>query len=246
MNGAREPTSPPAGSTFIIDGNDPDRRDTENGGFALAVNLYEAMFVVDAARGGSAVPDIVRHIAGLVTRHEAEIERIELWDERKLAYPIQKAKRGMYFLVYFRADAEAIAELRATIRLSEQILRLLILRAEKPGPVKGQLYTAEGELPETPAEPTAAPAEPTAAPAEPTAAPAEPSAEPTAAPAEPSAEPTPEGQQTPAAEAVAHLRERLHAMAERPAEGAEGAEAAEQEGDVDEQPEDEEEEPEDK
>lgn len=194
MNGAREPTSPPAGSAFIIDGNDPDRRDTENGGFALAVNLYEAMFVVDAARGASAVPDIVRHIAGLVTRHEAEIDRIELWDERKLAYPIQKAKRGMYFLVYFRADAEAIAELRATIRLSEQILRLLILRAEKPGPVKGQLYTAEGD--------------PMATPAEPTAPPAEPSAEPTAA----------------AAEAVASLSERLPAAAEQPAEVAEGAE----------------------
>jgi len=168
------------------------------------------MFVVDAARGASAVPDVVRHIAGLMTRHEAEIERIELWDERKLAYPIQKAKRGMYFLVYFRADAETIAELRATIRLSEQVLRLLILRAEKPGPVKGQLYTPEGEPTETPAEPTAAPAVP-------------------------SAEPTPEGRQTPAAEAVAHLSEQPPAVAERPVEAAEGAEP---QGDGDEQPED--------
>jgi len=174
------------------------------------------MFVVDAARGASAVPDVVRHIAGLMTRHEAEIERIELWDERKLAYPIQKAKRGMYFLVYFRADAQAIAELRATIRLSEQVLRLLILRAEKPGPVKGQLYTPEGELTEAPPEP-AAPAVPTAA------------------PAVPSAEPTPEGRQTPAAEAVAHLSEQPPAVAERPVEAAEGAEP---QGDGDEQPED--------
>ena len=121
----------------------------------MAVNLYEAMFVVDAARGASAVPDVVRHVAGLMTRHEAEIERIELWDERKLAYPIQKAKRGMYFLVYFRADAAVIAELRATIRLSEQILRVLILRAEQPGPVKGQLYTAEGEPMKAPPQPGA-------------------------------------------------------------------------------------------
>ena len=123
----------------------------------MAVNLYEAMFVVDAARGTSAVPDIVRHIAGLLTRHEAQIERIELWDERKLAYPIQRAKRGMYFLVYFRAEAEAIAEMRGTVRLSEQILRLLILRTDQPKPPRGPLYTAEGEQTEPPAEPAAEP-----------------------------------------------------------------------------------------
>jgi small subunit ribosomal protein S6 len=119
----------------------------------LSVNLYEAMFVVDAARGASAVPDIIRHIAGLLTRHDAQIDRMELWEERKLAYPIQKAKRGMYFLVYFRADAEAIAEIRGSVRLSEQILRLLILRTDEPQPPKGQLYTPEGEPLATPAAP---------------------------------------------------------------------------------------------
>ncbi|NLW49387.1 MAG: 30S ribosomal protein S6 [Candidatus Brocadiaceae bacterium] len=126
----------------------------------MAPNLYEAMFVVDAARGTSAVPDIVRHIAGLLTRHEAQIERIELWEERKLAYPIQKAKRGMYFLVYFQAEPDAIAQIRHTVRLSEQILRVLVLRAEQVVPPKGQMYTPEGEpvaAPEGAAAPVRAP-----------------------------------------------------------------------------------------
>ena len=144
--------------------NEPDCRHTQSGGFALAVNLYEAMFVVDAARGASAVPDIVRHIAGLLTRHEAQIERLEFWEERKLAYPIKKAKRGMYFLVYFRAKAEEIAELRNTVRLSEQILRLLILSTEEPQPPKGQLYTPEGEALAPPAGTVAAQPKPEAAP----------------------------------------------------------------------------------
>jgi len=124
----------------------------------LAVNLYEGMFVVDAARGGSDFPALVRHIADILTRNEARIERIEKWDERKLAYPIENAKRGIYVLTYFHMDGSAIAELRHMVRLSEDLLRALFLRKERMDPVQGQLYNAEGEEVEAPpAEPAGAP-----------------------------------------------------------------------------------------
>jgi len=116
----------------------------------LATNLYEAMFVVDSAKGGSECPKIVRHIGEILTRHGAAIERIERWDERKLAYPIKQAKRGVYILVYFRADSSAITEIRTTANLSEELLRMQILRAERQSPVKGQLFTPEGEAISTP------------------------------------------------------------------------------------------------
>jgi len=124
----------------------------------LAENLYEAMFVVDANRGGSEFPESIRHIVGLLTRHEVKIERIEKWDERKLAYPINNVKRGIYVLVFFRADGAIIAEMRRLIHLSEDVLRFMILRAEKMSRVKGQLYDTEGN--EVQAEVLVAAAEP--------------------------------------------------------------------------------------
>jgi small subunit ribosomal protein S6 len=104
------------------------------------------MFVVDAAKGGSEFPKIIRHIADLLTRQGAAIERMERWDERKLSYPIGQAKRGIYILVYFRADGGAISQLRANVGLSEELLRLLVLRVEKQSPVRGQLFTPQGEV----------------------------------------------------------------------------------------------------
>jgi len=123
----------------------------------LSTNLYEAMFVVDSAKGGSKFPDTIRHIAGLLTRHGAEIERMEKWDERKLAYPIKHVRRGIYVLVYFRIDGSAIAELRHMVDLSEEVLRVLILCAEAQNPPKGDLYSPEGQL--LGQEPEAAPVE---------------------------------------------------------------------------------------
>ncbi len=125
----------------------------------MPTNLYEAMFVIDASRGGSDFPEFVRLIAGMLTRHAAEIQRLERWDERKLAYPIGDAKRGIYVLTYFNADGESISEIRRDAQLSEDILRVLILRPDEVSPVQGDLYNAEGEQIERPAEPVGAVAE---------------------------------------------------------------------------------------
>lgn len=107
--------------------------------------LYEGMFLIDAAKASSDLPARIREIAGLLHRHGAESERIEKWAESKLAYPIKTIERGVYLLVYFRADPQAIEKLRGDIELSEDILRVLILRAEAMSEPRGPLFTVEGE-----------------------------------------------------------------------------------------------------
>jgi small subunit ribosomal protein S6 len=142
----------------------------------LAENLYEAMFLVDAAKGGEGFPAVIQHISGLLERNGAQAERIEKWAESKLAYEIKHVDRGVYVLVYFRAASESISPLRRDIGLSEELLRALILRAEEIPEARGKLYTTQGEpLPEEaePAEPESEPtdtAEPTADTPEPAAA----------------------------------------------------------------------------
>jgi len=112
------------------------------------------MFLVDSAKGGSEFPEIIRHIANILARAGAQIERIEQWDERKLAYRIKRAKRGIYILVYFRAPGAAISDIRHDVQLSEQLLRVLVLRAEEQTPVQGKLYNTEGEVIQDTAPPT--------------------------------------------------------------------------------------------
>jgi small subunit ribosomal protein S6 len=128
----------------------------------LESRLYEGMFLVDAAKGGEDFPAIIQHITGLLGRNGAEPERIEKWAESRLAYKIRLVERGIYVLIYFRGDPERIDALRRDVTLSEEILRLLILRAEAmPGP-RGPLFTPDGEA--VPVEEEPAPAEEAPAP----------------------------------------------------------------------------------
>jgi small subunit ribosomal protein S6 len=112
----------------------------------LAVKLYEGMFMVDSAKGGSEFPGTVRLIAGMLTRHGAEIERIEKWGERKFTYTIKQSKRGIYILVYFKAEGSAIASIREDVGLNEDILRVLILTPHAVVPAMGEVYSPEGEM----------------------------------------------------------------------------------------------------
>lgn len=112
----------------------------------MAANLYEGMFIVDSAKGGSEFAGTIRLIASMLTRHGAQIDRIEKWAERKFAFPIKQSKRGIYVLVYFKVDGLAVQKIREDIALSEDILRVLILTPNAVSPAVGEVYSPEGEL----------------------------------------------------------------------------------------------------
>ena len=91
---------------------------------------YEALFLFDttAARDWAAIEEEVRRLCG---RIGAELLVCVKFDERKLAYEIARRKRGTYVLAYLDAPPEKINDMERDIRLSELILRGLVLRAEK-------------------------------------------------------------------------------------------------------------------
>jgi ribosomal protein S6 len=91
---------------------------------------YEAMFLFNntVARDWSAVTAEVQRLLG---RIEAQLEVCVKFDERKLAYEIAGSKRGTYVLVYFQSRPEKITQLEHDAKLTESILRLLVLKADK-------------------------------------------------------------------------------------------------------------------
>ncbi len=92
--------------------------------------LYEAMFVVDSAQAASDWDGTMGAIQTVMKRADAEVVVLRKWSERRLAYDIGKVSRGTYLLCYFRAEPLRIIGLEKDVRLSEMIMRMLILSAE--------------------------------------------------------------------------------------------------------------------
>jgi len=95
-----------------------------------ARRLYEAMFLVDSGMATSDWEGVVRLIETILKRADAEVLCLRKWSDRRLTYEIQHKTRGMYILCYFKAEGRRIAGIERDIRLSEQIMRSVILAAE--------------------------------------------------------------------------------------------------------------------
>lgn len=93
------------------------------------MNQYEAMFLFDPTFGSS-IENCESEVNRLMERAEAEVLFIGKWDERRLAYRINGRKRGVYMLVYFKAPPDKIAGLQRDAQISEEILRLMVVRAD--------------------------------------------------------------------------------------------------------------------
>ncbi|MCC6319833.1 MAG: 30S ribosomal protein S6 [Phycisphaerales bacterium] len=96
---------------------------------ATRIANYEAMFLISQAHAAQ-LGDTVAHIRHTLERYHATIVAMRKWDERRLAYEIQKQKRGLYILCYFSCDTKHLGEIERAFNLSESVMRHLIIRAD--------------------------------------------------------------------------------------------------------------------
>lgn len=92
-------------------------------------SVYEAMFLISQSEAAD-LKGAVAHIEEILSRGDAEIVAMRKWDERRLAYEIDKQRRGVYILTYFRAPTGSIAHIERDCNLTERIMRVMILSAE--------------------------------------------------------------------------------------------------------------------
>jgi small subunit ribosomal protein S6 len=93
--------------------------------------LYEGLFLIDSGEAASDWKGINTSIENILGKAGAEVVSMKKWDERRLAYEISGQSRGTYILTYFNCDPTSINSIERDVQLSEQIMRVLILRTDK-------------------------------------------------------------------------------------------------------------------
>ncbi len=94
----------------------------------MPVNTYEGMFLLDSTKAAVSWDDTVKHVHDILAKHNAEIVASRQWDERRLAYPVEGHKKGTYLLTYFKTEGANLKEIEADCRLSDVVLRDLVLK----------------------------------------------------------------------------------------------------------------------
>jgi small subunit ribosomal protein S6 len=100
---------------------------------------YEATFIVDPSLPSEQTDAIVEKYKGVVTRSEGEITDIDVWEPRRLAYEIKGRREGRYVVMNFSAAPAAKDELDRIFRISDDVLRFLIIKQDP----KADLYPSK-------------------------------------------------------------------------------------------------------
>lgn len=91
---------------------------------------YEAMYIVDPDVPDEGVDAIVERFKKVVVDAGGEVTEAGLWEKgrRPLAYEINKKREGIYVLMQFAAEPEVPRELGRLLRISDEIMRHIIVR----------------------------------------------------------------------------------------------------------------------
>ena len=109
----------------------------------MAQNVYECMVILDSNKYAQNPSGMGQQVPDLVTKVGGEVLVSRLWNEQKLAYPVDGHKKGTYWLTYFRLDATKLAEFSRELRINETVLRTLTLKVE-PRLVEALVEHAKG------------------------------------------------------------------------------------------------------
>jgi len=85
------------------------------------------MWVVDVNNARDEFNKCIAGIKEIVEKGGGTWINADKWEERKLAYPIKKKKRALYVINHFSAPTESIVKIERNARLSDLILRHMIL-----------------------------------------------------------------------------------------------------------------------
>lgn len=90
------------------------------------MNHYETMLVTSATLDEEASAALIGKFKTLIEKN-GNIESVEDWGKRRLAYPINKQTDGVYTLINFTSDQDFPAELDRRYKITDGVIRSLII-----------------------------------------------------------------------------------------------------------------------
>lgn len=95
------------------------------------MNKYELMYIIDTSLEEAPRKELIEKVSGQIAENGGEVEKVDEWGKRRLAYAIDYKTEGYYVLVNFSAKPEVPQEIERLLQINEQVLRYLVIRLEE-------------------------------------------------------------------------------------------------------------------
>ncbi len=93
---------------------------------------YELMLVIRPDVADDRSQAVLEKSTRTITTAGGQIVKVSPWGRRRLAYPIGAYREGSYHIVLFDAPPEVVVELEHGLNITEEVMRHLVTRIERP------------------------------------------------------------------------------------------------------------------
>ena len=93
------------------------------------MNKYESIIIIKPAVDEEGLKALEDKFAGLINEN-GQVEEVTYMGLKKLAYEIKKSREAHYVLINFEAKPEFITELERVYRITDEVLKFIVVRKE--------------------------------------------------------------------------------------------------------------------
>lgn len=94
------------------------------------INSYETIFIIDATLAEENITALKDKFVSLIEKN-GEVESVDEWGKRRLAYEINDRTEGIYVLANFKAEPDFPKELDRQYKITDGILRTIIIKKDE-------------------------------------------------------------------------------------------------------------------
>ncbi len=92
---------------------------------------YETMYILKPDLEEEKKDALIAKFSEIITSNGGEVTKTDEWGKRRLAYPINYINDGYYVLTYFSADSELPTELERNFKISDDVIRYMVVNLDK-------------------------------------------------------------------------------------------------------------------
>ena len=95
------------------------------------MNYYENIVILDDTLAEADLRAAIEKIKGVMQDNGGQILKVDEWGIRKLAYELNKHKRGFYVLYNFKAPSDSIKKVEEFYKIYDPVMKHMVIKLGK-------------------------------------------------------------------------------------------------------------------
>ena len=94
------------------------------------MNKYESVVIINSNTEEQGIKALIQKFSDLINS-DGKVESVEEVGTKRLAYEIKKQKEGYYIIIKFEANPTLITELERIYRITDEVMKFIVVRIEE-------------------------------------------------------------------------------------------------------------------